>query len=339
MADAGAQGAVGLTMRSVIADISPDGWRSHALHDDTRDWQETNCYVDLWIEVLHARGLAPEAMMGFCVTQDFEGDQFTFFKVPLEDLETLYDIRVGELSIYDSVERHVVEQIGQGRMALVEVDAIHLPDTRGVSYGLEHSKTTIGINVLDADARRLHYFHNAGFHGLEGEDFDGVFQRRDPPGPQSANLFPYVEFARFGDAPLADGALTEAAVDLLKRHLRRAPRANPITAFGRRIEAQAQMVRGREPAFFHKFAFNTLRQLGANFELLSSHLQWLGARGVDALEPAAVAAKELSTSAKAYQFQLARAVTRGKTDTLVAQLETLGARWSAVLGSLQQRFR
>ena len=134
-------------MRQVIADISPDNWRSHALHDASRDWQETNCYVDLWIEVLHARGLSPEAMMGFCVTQDFEGDQFTFFKVPLEDLETLYDIRVGELSIYDSLEGHVVEQIRQGRMALVEVDAFHLPDTRGITYRLEHSKTTIGINV------------------------------------------------------------------------------------------------------------------------------------------------------------------------------------------------
>jgi hypothetical protein len=325
-------------MRSVIANISPEHWRSHALHDASRDWPETNCYVDLWIEVLHAKGLAPEAMMGFCVTEDFEGDQFTFFKVPLEDLETLYDIRVGELSIYDSLEHHVVEQIGQGRMALVEVDAIHLPDTRGVSYGLEHSKTTIGINVFDPDARRLHYFHNAGFYALEGYDFDGVFQRSTPPGPHSANLFPYVEFAKFGAAPLAGAPLTEAAVALLQHHLKRAPQVNPVRAFAKRIEAQAQMVRGRDPAFFHKYAFNTLRQLGANFELLASHLDWLGTQGVDGLHPIAASARELSSGAKAYQFQLARAVTRGKTEALVAQLATLIARWDDVMGALQKRF-
>ena len=325
-------------MRQVIADISPEGWRSHFLHGAERDWQETNCYVDLWIEVLHAKGLAPEAMMGFCVTQEFEGDQFTFFKVPLEDLESLYDIRVGELSIFDSVEKHVVEQIGQGRMALVEVDAIHLPDTRGVSYGLEHSKTTIGINVLDPDARRLHYFHNAGFYALEGADFDGVFQRHNPPGAESANLFPYVEFAKFGAGALHGTALRDAAVELLKRHLKRAPLANPVVAFGKRIESQAQMVRAREPAFFHKYAFNTLRQLGANFELLSSHLEWLGAQGVDGLAPAAMAARDLSSGAKSYQFQLARAVTRGKTEALVGQLDGLVARWDDCMGALRTRF-
>lgn len=325
-------------MRSVIADISPEGWRAHALHDAARDWQETNCYVDLWIEVLHARGLDPDAMLGFCVTQDFEGDQFTFFKVPLEDLETLYDVRVGELSIYDSVERHVIEQIGRGRMALVEVDAIHLPDTRGVSYGLEHSKTTIGINALDADARRLHYFHNAGFYALKGADFDGVFQRHDPPGPESANLFPYVEFARFGAGALQGAALRDAAVELLQRHLRRAPMFNPVRAFAKRIETQAQMVRARDPSFFHKYAFNTLRQLGANFELLGSHLDWLGLRGVDGLAPAAASAKELSGSAKAYQFQLARAVARGKTEALVGQLDGLVARWDDAMGALRSRF-
>jgi len=322
-------------MSSVIVGLSPEGWQSHALHAAARDWQETNCYVDLWIEVLHARALRPEAMLGFCVTQDFEGDQFTFFKVPLEDLETLYDIRVGELSIYDSVERHVVEQIGLGRMTLVEVDAFHLPDTRGISYNLEHSKTTIGINMLDPDARCLHYFHNAGFYALERDDFDGVFQRHNPRGPQCANLFPYVEFAKFGSSALHGTALRDAALSLLRRHLKRAPLINPLTVFATHIESQAQMLRSREPAFFHKYAFNTLRQLGANFELLARHLDWLDTQEVVGLGPAARAAQDLSAGAKAYQFQLARAATRGKTEALVGQLDSLVALWDDVLGHLR----
>ncbi|MBE7204408.1 MAG: DUF1839 family protein, partial [Parafilimonas terrae] len=71
-----------------------DPYVPHALHDAGRDWPETNCYVDLWIELLHGRGLVPEAMLGFTLRQDFEGDQFTFFKPPTGDIERLYGLEV-----------------------------------------------------------------------------------------------------------------------------------------------------------------------------------------------------------------------------------------------------
>ncbi|HHV70630.1 MAG TPA: DUF1839 family protein, partial [Ochrobactrum intermedium] len=85
-------------MQAVFPNIAPDRYTPHALHAQTRIWPETNCYVDLWIEVLATLGVAPEAMLGFTLTQDFEGDQFTFFKVPLEDLEALYGVRATELA-------------------------------------------------------------------------------------------------------------------------------------------------------------------------------------------------------------------------------------------------
>ena len=62
----------------------------HRLHDAGRRWPETNCYVDLWIEVLAALDEVPEAAFGHAVCQRFGEDQFTFSKVPIEDL-----IRVG----------------------------------------------------------------------------------------------------------------------------------------------------------------------------------------------------------------------------------------------------
>ncbi len=74
-------------------------------------------------------------MLGFTVTQDFEGDQFTFFKVPLEDLESLYDIRVTELAIFDRVEAHVAEQIRRGRLCLVEMDSYFMPEPKGSATG------------------------------------------------------------------------------------------------------------------------------------------------------------------------------------------------------------
>ncbi len=152
----------------VFAALSPETYQRHALHDLSRDWPETNCYLDIWIEVLAALGLPPEAALGFAITQDFEGDQFTFFKVPLEDLETLFGLRVTELAIYDRVELHVAEQIRRGRLCLVELDSFFLPDTQGTAYRKEHGKTTVAINRLDMDARQMDYFHNLGLHRLEG---------------------------------------------------------------------------------------------------------------------------------------------------------------------------
>src|SRR5690606_8914912 len=105
-------------MTAVFPGADPQTFRPHALHDAERMWPETNCYVDLWIEVLNAFGTEPEAMLGFSLTPDFEGDQFTFFKVPLEDPEALYGIRCTELAIFDKVESHIATQIARGRLCL-----------------------------------------------------------------------------------------------------------------------------------------------------------------------------------------------------------------------------
>jgi len=56
------------------------------LHAETCTWLEKNCYVDIWIEVVHALGLEPRAILPFTVAIDFEGDQWTFFKPPHDEL-------------------------------------------------------------------------------------------------------------------------------------------------------------------------------------------------------------------------------------------------------------
>jgi hypothetical protein len=324
-------------MRYVIDGLSAADYVPHTLHGAERDWTETNCYVDLWIELLNARGDDPRASLGFTAALDFEGDQFTFFKFPLEDLERVHGAWVGELSIYDGIEAHAAEQIARGRMTLVEVDAFFLPDTRGVSYQLEHTKTTIGINGLDVEGRRLAYFHNAGYFTLDGADFEGVFQRANPPGPMNTHLFPYVEFVKFG-APLQGAARRDAAIELLHHHLARAPKQNPVRAFACRIEDAARDLATRDPAFFHKYAFNTLRQVGANFELLSSHLEWLAEAGAPRNDDAARACKAISTSAKSFQFQLARAVTRRRFEGLGAMLDGPAQSWDDAIGTLRADF-
>ncbi len=290
-----------------ITPLHPDEHARHPLHADTRDWPETNCYVDLWIELLAARGFAPEAALGFTLTQDFEGDQFTFFKFPLHDLERFYGALVQELSIYDSVEAHTIEQVSRGRAVLIEVDGFYLPDTRGVSYRRQHTKTTIAVNRIDPASRTLEYFHNAGFFALDDEDYDGVFTKL-PQQQRDDVLFPYVEFVRFQATALEGEALRAASLARLREHYAHRPQHNPVRAFAKVIGAQAEAVAQRAPDFFHAYAFNTLRQLGANFELCASHLEWLmpGGEAADAI----AACKDISSGAKSLQFQLARAVAR-----------------------------
>ena len=58
----------------------PATYRPHALHSGDRTYVETNCFTDILIELLHAHGDEPLAALGSFVRQDFEGDQWTFFK-------------------------------------------------------------------------------------------------------------------------------------------------------------------------------------------------------------------------------------------------------------------
>jgi hypothetical protein len=98
------------------------------------DWPITNCYVDAWMLVLGAWGMNPLAGLGVTVAQDYEGDQFTFFKYLHEDLERLYGVIVGELSIWHALEEQIATQVRLGRLVLMEADGYYLPDTRATSY-------------------------------------------------------------------------------------------------------------------------------------------------------------------------------------------------------------
>ncbi|OCX13865.1 serine--tRNA ligase [Mesorhizobium hungaricum] len=320
-------------MPTIFSGLGPDTYKPHALHQPERMWPETNCYVDLWIETLHAFGSEPEAMLGFTLMQDFEGDQFTFFKVPLEDLEALYGIRSTELAIYDRVETHVAEQLRRGRLCLVEMDSFYMPDTHGVGYHGEHGKTTVAINRLDVAGRSIDYFHNAGFFRLEGDDFDGLFHMKD--GPEELPFLPYTEFVKFPAQQPTPGHLRSEAERLAKQHFARRPTDNPVAAFAKLFPSQVEKVAERPFDFFHKYAFNTLRQLGANFELAASHLDWLRPDG--SLVEAAGHARRISEVAKATQFQVARAVARRKFEPLATALDPAAEAWDALMRDLAGR--
>jgi hypothetical protein len=214
---------------------------------------------------------------------------------------------------------------------LVEVDGFYLPDTRGVSYQRQHTKTTIAINRIDPASRSLEYFHNAGLFALEGEDYDGVFTKLLPQ-QRDDTLFPYVEFVRFEGSALQREALHVTALARLRQHFARRPKRNPVWAFAGAIGTQAEAVANRAPDFFHVYAFNTLRQLGANFELCGSHLAWLFPAGN--ADDAIAACKAISGGAKSLQFQLARAVARKRFSGLEEALAPVADAYDALFENL-----
>ena len=89
------------------------------------------------------------------MAQDYEGDQFTFFKYQHDDLEQLYGVVVSELMMYPSWEDRIAEQIRIGRAVLIEVDGYYLPDTRTTCYRTQHTKTTIGSTASISRAATL----------------------------------------------------------------------------------------------------------------------------------------------------------------------------------------
>ncbi len=301
----------------------------HELHRGERAWLESNCYVDLWIEVLHALGRDPHACLAFCLATDYEGDQWTFFKPPLADLEALYGIDVQELNVWDVLLRHVVGQVERGRLVTVEVDSFFLPDTAGTTYRTEHGKTTIAVETIDAAGERLGYFHNGGYHALAGEDFRGVLAQTLLP--------PYCEFVRLGGLRSPEAA--EAAL-LLDEHLARRPRRNPIAAWAAAFAgADKPWLENGSLADFHRYAFATVRQCGAAHELGAIFLRWLEQRGQGRPGFAAAIASldAIAADAKVMQFKLARAVNGKRAVDVAGVLAQMAASWDTAMAALGAR--
>jgi uncharacterized protein DUF1839 len=310
----------------------------HALHDEDRTWPETNCYVDLWIEVLHGLGLEPTAALAFTIGLDFEGDQYTFIKFPLDDLHALYGVEVQELNVWKPLLTHAVEQEALGRMLMPEVDSFYLPDTAGLTYGIEHGKTSIGIASVDVEKRVLRYYHAAGLHTLSGADFAGVF-RLDEHAPAPGVLPPYAEIAKLERLTrLSAPELVDGAIALMRKHLARAPRLNPIRRHAVQVANDLQWVRSQSLAMFHQYAFATVRQAGACFGLTATFLRWLEAHGERGLEPAAAAFDAISTTAKTVQFKLARMANLKREVDVSPLFQQMARSWDEGMLRLHDHF-
>ena len=324
--------------RAPIFSLDPADYRPHALHCGERDWLESNCYIDVYIGVLHALGLNVFACLGFTLASDFDDDQWTFFKPPLGELRDLYGVAVQELTLWRPLVEHAVEQTAAGRLVTPEVDAFYLPDVAATDYKTAHVKTTITITSIDPDTRTLCYFHNTGHYRLQGDDFDGLFRLGAASGGD--HLPPYCELMkldRLVQRPARE--LREIALQQIRSHLRYLPRRNPLLAYKERLARDIEWLVSRDIATYHAYVFATVRQCGAAFEFASALLRWLESEGEAGLSDSAERLRNISRTAKLMIMKLARIAKSRQPRDLSEHLDQMAADWQAAMSQLTDRFR
>ena len=62
---------------TAIDGLDPASYPRSVLHAESCVWVEKNCYVDIWIEVVHALGLETRAMLPFVAAIDFRSEEHT----------------------------------------------------------------------------------------------------------------------------------------------------------------------------------------------------------------------------------------------------------------------
>jgi hypothetical protein len=282
--------------------LDPAAYERHALHGPGRSYGETNCYTDILIELLHARGDEPLAAMGCTLRLDFEGDQWTFFKPFPDDLELLFGIDVHEMQPYRPLPQQAAEQIAAERTLIVELDSWYLPDTHATTYRREHVKSSVVVEAVDPAGERLRYFHGTGLYELDGEDYRGVF--RLGRAFSEDVLPPYTELVRFdAGRRLRGGELRETARGLMRAHLAHRPASNPFTRFAAQLERELPRLLAGDEREYHAYAFATVRMAGSAFEVARSQAQWLLG---DSAGPACEALGRIVEGCKALSFKLAR---------------------------------
>jgi len=313
-------GAVGTVSR--VLPVSVEAYAPHPLHSDGRVWTETNCSVDLWIEVLHSAGLDPRPASAFVLATDFQVDQWSFLKHPLEDLRMLYGIDVEELNVWRPLLDHVESQLKEGRLLTVEADAWYLPDTRGTSYRRIHTKSTIVPNRVDRQNRSVEYFHGTGYWKLDSADFVGIFPDSTLP---SVSLPPYVELVNL-DRLHTPADHVGAAFGLARDHFADRPSPCPVLPWRERVLADLSWLERQTREVFHLYAFAMIRPCGGAAELGADLLSWFDEHGCPAPESARANLERVAQLTKTLQFQLARRVS-GRSVDILPLLDDVVSAW------------
>ncbi len=307
-------------------------WRGpHPWHQGERVWSTTNSHIDVWIELLHTLDLEPAPVLLPTICAEFEGDQWTLTRVAPADLWACYGIVVEDLLIWRPMLAHLVEQLDRGNAVMLEVDAFHLPDMTGSSYQREHSKTVIAATGYDRHAHRLRYLHGSVGSDVGGDDLDALLSA----GNGSAQLPPYAQVVKL-DRLVSRTAVERAqiGVALARFHATRLPVRNPVRSFADALRAQGAWLASGDAEHYQRWAFATLQQCGAAFEVGADVCSWLAYHG----EPVAAAVAPLrlvSHAARALHQRLVRVSQSGRMPDVGHTIDDMSRAWDDAMSVLR----
>lgn len=317
--------------------VGTDGlaWRGpHEWHMGERVWSTTNSHLDVWIELLHALGLEPAPVLTPTLCAGFNGDQWTLTSICSADLWACYGISVEELIVWRPLLAHLVEQLDRGNVVLVEVDAFHLPDMIGSSYQREHTKTLIAVTGYDRHAHRMRYIHGAAGAELAGDDLDALMTA----GIGGAQLPPHAQIVKLDRLALrSTPERAQLGIALVRFHATRIPSNNPVRAFGEALRAHGAWLAGGDAEHYQRWAFATLHQCGASFELGADVCAWLALHG----EPVTAAEQHLRVlagSARALHQRLVRVSQSGRMPDVSITVDEMARSWDDAMAILKPRY-
>jgi hypothetical protein len=293
--------------------------------------------MDVLIELIHSLGFDPIAALPITISVDFEVDQWTFFKYAHADLYDLYGLEIQELNPWLTLAEHVESQVEAGRPVLVELDSFFLPDTHGSAYEIAHVKSTVAVNEINVAAGHMGYFHGQGYYHLNGKNFRSIFQLDGLV--HDRMLPPYIELMKRHLSPsdISADALLAKSVCSLQRQLGMLPVENPFDRFAAKFIADLEWLKEEPLETFHTYSFATLRQYGACYELVQTYLRWLAANGETGLDDPIECFSQISTTAKSFQFKLARAIAR-KKDLDLAPLAQMSKLWENGTSDVAEKY-
>jgi Domain of unknown function (DUF1839) len=307
-------------------------WRGpHPWHQGERVWSTTNSHLDVWIELLHTLDLEPAPVLLPTICADFEGDQWTLTRVAPADLWACYGIVIEELLIWRPLLAHLVEQLDRGNAVLIEVDAFHLPDMIGSSYQREHAKTIIAVTGYDRHAHRIRYIHGSVGADVGGEDLDALLSA----GIGSAQLPPHAQVIKLDRLVARTGAeRAQIGVALARFHATRLPARNPVRGFADALRAHGAWLAGGDADHYQRWAFATLQQCGAAFEVGADVCSWLAYHG-EPVAPAVAPLRLVSHAARALHQRLVRVSQSGRMPDVGHTVDDMTRAWDDAMTVLR----
>jgi hypothetical protein len=161
-----------------------------------------------------------------------------------------------------------------------------------------------------------------------------LFHLNPPPAPAALPLF--AELVRVdGLLRRPPDELAAMALNLLREHWARRPRSNPFPRFAQRLAQDLPALQAAGLANYHAWAFASIRQAGAAFELAGEHLRWQAGGGHPPMLAAADCFERISQGNKSLILKGARAVHAGRPLDAVALLAQMGDDWASGMDLLQ----